>query len=628
MHESQLVMLSKTAEAMAQQKDIASLDALLVTGAKDLIAASDVAIHLGASASAASFVPELIQPQADPTAALEYLAVPMIGRGGEAVGLLAARGKARGLFSPADRAVLSLLGTLYAGAAERLQLGGDTQRRRLLDSAQDMLCLLNESGEFVEVSAACERVLGYSAEELQGKSLATLAVPEEEDRTRAELKRLKDRGWLRGLENRCVRKDGQVALLQWTATWSPDDRMMLAIARDISEHGALQERLRQTQRLEALGHLTGGVAHDFNNLLTVILANVETLERSLPQSSPLQALASLSRQAAERGAGLTARLLAFARRQSLAVQPLDLEKLMGGMRSLLAHTVGETVLLDFQPAAGPLPRAMADVSQFETALLNLTVNARDAMPQGGTISVRLEPQVLRPEDIPPGFEAEPGAYVAVIVTDTGEGMPPRVLQQAIEPFFTTKPAGRGSGLGLSMIYGFLRQVGGALRIASEVGKGTEVQMLFPAEPALAVAEPVTMHSPASAAPDEPASGSGALILLVEDDPLVREAVSAQVAGLGHRVIAAPDGPSALVVLEENPDIALLFTDVVMPGGLDGVALAQEARRRRPGLRVLFTSGHLEHPALQPGALPASDRLLSKPYRRAHLAQVLDEVLGS
>lgn len=377
--------------------------------------------------------------------------------------------------------------------------------------------------------------------------------------------------------------------------------------------------LRQAERLRAIGELTGGIAHDFNNLLQVILGTTDQLAEALAADQRLGKLAELARSAAGRGAELTGRLLAFARQQALDPRPVDAAALLEGMTGLVRRAVGAQVKLDLssEPALWP---AMADAAQLENAVLNLCLNARDAMSAGGLLSIELSNVTLDVDYVRQHSEIEPGDYVMITVSDTGCGMPPEVLARAFDPFFTTKDGG-GSGLGLSMVYGFAKQSRGHVRIYSEPGHGTTVRLYLPRAPA----EPVP-ERPAPSRTDIPLGREH--VLLVEDDELVRSHVLAMMETLGYSVTPAGSGSEALALLQENRPFDLLFTDIVMPGPLNGQQLAERARALRPDLPVLFTSGYTESTISSRGWLRPGVLLLNKPYRRLELAMKLREALGN
>ncbi|MFN3613769.1 MAG: ATP-binding protein, partial [Rubrimonas sp.] len=381
----------------------------------------------------------------------------------------------------------------------------------------------------------------------------------------------------------------------------------------------IEAQLRRAQRLEAIGQLTGGVAHDFNNLLTIILGNAEMLVEALEGDDRLRGLAELTQSAAERGAQLTGRLLAFARRQPLDPSPTDVNALLADMDGLLRRTLGGEVQIETVRGGG-LWRALVDATQLESAVLNLCINARDAMPAGGRLTIETGNVFLDQAYADTAEEVTPGQYVMVAISDTGTGMPPEVAARAFEPFFTTKPVGRGSGLGLSMVFGFAKQSRGHVKIYSEQGQGTTVRLYLPrahqGEDIGAARETA-----------EDVEGGGETILLAEDDAMVRNHGADLLRQLGYRVIAVADAAAALDALGGPETVDLLFTDVVMPGGMNGRELANRARALRPDLPVLFTSGYTENAIVHHGRLDPGVILLAKPYRRRELAAKVRQALG-
>ncbi|MCG2627729.1 ATP-binding protein [Bradyrhizobium sp. WYCCWR 13023] len=380
----------------------------------------------------------------------------------------------------------------------------------------------------------------------------------------------------------------------------------------------LSHKLSQSQKMEAMGQLTGGVAHDFNNLLTVILGNSEHLADRLADNKELHQIASDIATAAERGSDLTRSLLAFARKQPLRPREIDIAEKVVGMEQLLRRSLGEHIECSFAFGADLWP-ASVDPSQLATALLNLVLNARDAMPDGGRLTVEVRNISLGSSELDVDGEPRPGDYVMVAVTDTGCGMAADVANRAFEPFFTTKEVGKGTGLGLSMVYGFAQQSGGLVQLQSEPREGSVVRLFFPR---IASAP---NEEPAPAEPILPPEASGT-ILVVEDDDMVRAYVESELRTLGYRVIATSNGPTALDVLREPGDIHLLFTDVVMPGGMFGPELARQATALRPDLKVLFTSGYSQTPVKTPDGIDA--RILTKPFKRQDLAAMLRSALSA
>jgi PAS domain S-box-containing protein len=381
------------------------------------------------------------------------------------------------------------------------------------------------------------------------------------------------------------------------------------------------EVLRQSQKMEAIGQLTGGVAHDFNNLLQVIVGNLEVIRRSAPpDGGRLLRAANAAMKGARRAAALTQRLLAFARRQPLAPKPIDANALVQGMSDLLHRSLGETVEIETVLGAG-LWRVEADPGELENALLNLAVNARDAMPDGGRLTIETANAHIDEAYAAAHAEVLPGRYVVLSVSDTGTGMDEATLRQAFEPFFTTKPVGQGTGLGLSQVYGFVKQSGGHVKIYSEPGHGTTVRLYLPRLVAAPSDDPVVVEAPL------PEGHAQETILVLEDDEDVRRHSADSLRSLGYRVHEAGDGPSALRFLEQSGvQVDLLFTDVVLPAGLTGAEVARRARLLRPGLRVLFTTGYARNAVMHQGRLDSGVQLLTKPFTYADLASKVRDML--
>ncbi|TDH64697.1 response regulator [Dankookia rubra] len=384
----------------------------------------------------------------------------------------------------------------------------------------------------------------------------------------------------------------------------------------MAERERVEAQLRQSQKVEAIGQLTGGVAHDFNNLLMAVLGNLSLLRKRLPpDDARSHRLIEGAVQGAQRGAALTQRLLAFARRQDLRPEPVDLAALVEGMGDLLRRSLGPRVELAVEAAAG-LPKAMADPNQLELALLNLAVNARDAMPEGGRLTIRLD--AVAPDAVP-SLAGTAACYLRLRVADTGTGMDAATLARAVEPFFSTKPVGQGTGLGLSMAHGVARQLGGDLRLSSTPGEGTTAELLLPAAVAgpgaEAAAEAAAVPGPATAAPPS-------RVLLVDDDPLIIRSTADMLEDLGHTVLEAESGAKALALLADGATVDLLVTDYAMPG-MTGLEVALAAQRLRPGLQVVLASGFVD---LANGSAPADLPRLTKPYRQEELARVIDQVL--
>jgi nitrogen-specific signal transduction histidine kinase len=387
-----------------------------------------------------------------------------------------------------------------------------------------------------------------------------------------------------------------------------------------------QEQLAQSQKMEGIGQLTGGVAHDFNNLLTVIIGNLESAQRNL--GSPAADLPRLGRsvdnamRGAQRAASLTQRLLAFSRRQPLEPKPVDLGRLVTGMSDLLRRTLGEQVVIE-TVLAGGMWRVHADPTQLEVSILNLAVNARDAMPHGGKLTIETANVYLDEGHAASQADVEPGQYVAISITDTGSGMSRDVLARAFEPFYTTKDIGHGTGLGLSQVYGFVKQSGGNVKIYSEVGHGTTVKIYLPRlhadDGALGVPEKEARA---------PRSSSGQTVLVVEDEADVRAYTTSILRELGYRVLEAGTVAAALQILRLHPEVLLLFTDVGLPGGMNGRQLADAARKLRPDLKVLFTTGYARDAIAHDGRLDPGVVLIPKPFTYAAVAAKLSDILDA
>jgi signal transduction histidine kinase len=389
--------------------------------------------------------------------------------------------------------------------------------------------------------------------------------------------------------------------------------------RKFREVEASEAQIRQAQKMEAVGQLTGGIAHDFNNILTVIIGTIEILAEAVADRPSLATVAKLIDQAAARGADLTQRLLAFARRQPLQPRPVDVNALIIDSARLLRPALGEQIEIDSMLADDASP-ALVDPAQLSTAILNLALNARDAMPDGGKLTLETRNVYLDADYAGMNSEVSPGSYVMIAVNDSGHGIPADLLHRVFDPFFTTKEVGKGSGLGLSMVYGFVKQSGGHVKIYSEQGHGTTVKLYLPKATVAAQHE----TDSASLAPLE---GGHETVLVVEDDVLVRDYVVAQVRSLGYVTLFASNANEALAILDGDISVDLLFTDVIMPGLINGRMLAAEALKRRPHLQVLYTSGYTENAIVHHGRLDPGVLLLVKPYRKSDLARMIRKALN-
>ena len=489
-------------------------------------------------------------------------------------------------------------------------------KQRIFDHSLDVISTIDAEGRFTKVSKHAEILWGYSSSELLGRRFIDFVHLDDIEMTNAMAAEIMAGVPTRAFTNRYMHRDGTVIPVMWSSVWDEALQTFFTVARDMREHQAAEEKLRQAQKMEAVGQLTGGVAHDFNNLLTVVIGSAEMLAEGLADQPDLGSLAQLVLDAAERGADLVSRLLAFSRRQPLVPQTVNCAELIASLGPLLQRTIGSNIHIDL--AAPDVLYCLADPSHLTSALLNLCINARDAMPEGGrlTISARLDRAELDASAAGPPVKE---TFVVLAVCDTGEGMTEEIKNRVLEPFFTTKAVGKGSGLGLSMVYGFATQSGGRLAIESSPGAGTTVSLYLP------VALKVDF-APAADTRSATATSITRHILLVEDDDLLRQQVERQLIGLGYRVTVCQHGPGALERLGAVADIDLLMTDIVMPGGMNGRQLAARANELVPGLRTLFTSGFSDHASLNSELLERAD-FLAKPYRRVELAQKLEIAFG-
>jgi PAS domain S-box-containing protein len=500
----------------------------------------------------------------------------------------------------------------------RMEIADDAINARLFETSLDLILIVDRTGNFIRISPSSLPVLGYRPDELVGHSAAEFLYAPDLENTRNEMRLARRGKSVRNFECRYHHKDGRIVTIAWTGVWSEPVQQHFFIGRDMTDRIAAEERLRRSQRLESVGQLTGGIAHDFNNLLAVVIGNLDLLQERVEADKEAVELIEAALKASLRGAELTNQLLAFARRQSLDAKLLDINERVVATMGLLRRTLGERVEIATTLFADLWP-AYADPTQFESALINLAINARDAMPDGGRLTIETSNASLDERYAGENMEVTPGEYVALAVTDTGTGMAPEVLARVFEPFFTTKPTGKGTGLGLSMVYGFARQSHGHVKIYSELGHGTTVRLYLPRGAG-------TAAEPLEAAPTAlPAAKPGERILLVEDNPDVRKVATAQLAELVYRVVEAASAEAALEMLRSGEPVDLLFSDVVMPG-MTGDQLARAARGLRPGFKVLLTSGFAKSSMQQGKRTEEFRNLLSKPYRKAELAMKLRSVL--
>jgi len=509
----------------------------------------------------------------------------------------------------------------------------ETERRfrLLVEGVTDYaIYMLDPLGNIVNWNPGARRIKGYTREEIIGRHFSVfysaedreMGVPKNALAIAAQTGKYEAEGWR-------VRKDETKfwAGVVINAIRAADGQLLgfAKITRDMTEKRAADERIQQAQKMESIGQLTGGVAHDFNNLLTIIVGNLSTLQRGLGDAdvdaAKLRRSADNAMRGARRAESLVQRLLAFSRQQPLEPKPIDLGRLVTGMSDLLRRTLGEEVTVE-TVLGGGLWQALADPNQLELAILNLAVNARDAMPDGGRLTIETANVHLDEKYAASQFEVLPGQYVMTAVTDSGTGMTPEVKARAFDPFFTTKAVGHGTGLGLSQVYGFVKQSRGHIKIYSEVGDGTTIKLYLPrAHSISAWAEEDDRELHATGAKNE-------TILLVEDDADVRNFSSETLRELGYTVLEAENGHVALKLLDSNPQIQLLFTDVGLPGGMNGRQLSQQARTRRPELKVLFTTAYARNAIVHNGRLDPGVELIAKPFTQAALASKLRDIFDA
>ena len=508
-------------------------------------------------------------------------------------------------------------------AEEALQ-ESEARFRHLVEQAADGILVHDLDGKIIDVNQRLCDTLGYTRDELLALSISDISLESQPaDFTGLGEEIIADGPLTHQEHHRC--KDGASLAVEVRISVfdSGGRQLLLVLARDISERKRMEQQLLQAQKMEAVGQLTGGIAHDFNNLLTVVLGNLEWLQERIGKDDDLSFIVESAADSARRGAELTQRLLAFSRKQPLQSKLIDLHETVLEMHPLIIRTLGETIAFEIKVSAG-LWRIRTDPSQLQNAVLNLAINARDAMPEGGRLTVEVLNMPMHEADTLRHPGMQPDNYVMLAVSDTGTGMTPQVVEHAFEPFFTTKETGRGSGLGLSMIYGFVKQSEGYVEIDSHEGLGTTVRLYLPALEAHATDTPTVEET--GNIDDLP--GGSETILIVEDDPQVRDFVVRTLERLGYATLEAEDGPAALRVLEDGPDVDLVFTDIVMPGGMSGFELAATVSELCPAVKMLYMSGYSFDKAAQEGKLDDGIELISKPFTRLDLARRIRTVLDA
>jgi PAS domain S-box-containing protein len=523
-----------------------------------------------------------------------------------------------------QRLIAGELAELNATLAQRVE-EKTRERDRIWNVSQDLLVVTDRNGVWRTVNPAWTRTLGWSEAELLGRTSEWLEHPDDGGSTSAEVNNLIHGNHTVRFESRFRHKDGSYRWLSWTGV--PDQDHIYAVARDVTAEKAAAERLKateeallQSQKMEAVGQLTGGIAHDFNNLLTGIVGSLDLLQTRLNQgrTDNFARYINAAMTSANRAAALTHRLLAFARRQPLIPKSVDANQLIVSLEDLLRRTIGETIDLQIV-APDNLWGTLCDPNQLESALLNLAINARDAMPDGGKLTIATSN--ARIDGVTADAPAlSPGDYICINVTDTGTGMSAEVAGRAFDPFFTTKPIGQGTGLGLSMIYGFTRQSNGHATIDSKLGQGTSIKLYLPRHHGDVPAEQ------ASAVKAAEHAATGETVLVVEDEPVVRGVILEMLGEQGYRTLEAVDGPSGLRILRANERIDLLVTDVGLPG-MNGRQLADQARETRPGLKILFITGYAESAAIADGFLQPGMEMITKPFDLENLSQRIRKMVS-
>jgi PAS domain S-box-containing protein len=517
---------------------------------------------------------------------------------------------------------------LHAEVEQRRRAEADLQRshedfRYLFQRNPLPLWLYSpRSLRFIEVNDAALARYGYTRDEFLTMTVMDLHPRDQLRRVDEVVAEARGKEFLNTHNWKHRKKDGTLIQVDTfsRAFGSGPNAVRLVVAMDVTERNAAEVQLRQAQKMEAVGQLTGGVAHDFNNLLSIILGNLELIQQECSGHAAVRDLVADALVSVQRGASLTQRLLAFSRQQPLEPRVVDTADMIADMAGLLQRSLGEAIRVEHHVAAG-LWKTHVDASQMENSLLNLAVNARDAMPRGGKLTIEAQNVVLEGDYAAGGDGVAPGEYVLIAVSDSGIGIAPEVLEHILEPFFTTKPVGKGTGLGLSMVYGFIKQSGGHIRVYSELGVGTTVKLYLPRSQG-------ETETPEQVVPRDalPRSEHGEVVLVVEDDATIRKLVARMLEMLGYRTLTAVDAGSALAALTLAPRVDLLFTDIVLPNGASGAALAVEAQRRHAALKVLYMSGYTRNALANQNMQDESAHLLSKPFRKEELAQAVYRAL--
>lgn len=505
--------------------------------------------------------------------------------------------------------------------------GEQSRLRTVVNTAVDGVILIDAQGTILMFNPACERLFGYPVDEVIGQNVKILMptpYQEEHDRYLENYHNTGERKIIGiGREVVGLRKDGTTFPMDLSVGDAPeeDGKVFVGVIHDLTDRKKTEAQLIQAQKMETVGQLAGGIAHDFNNLLTVILGNADILSASLKVRPDLKEACDAVINAGERGAELTQRLLAFSRRQALKPVIFDPNKLIQSMLPLLQRILREDIEVKIK-LSDNISSTKADPAQLESAILNMALNAQDAMPNGGCLTFETAPAYLDDAYVDKYPEVKAGQYILIMITDNGVGMSPEVCARAFEPFFTTKEVGKGSGLGLSMVYGFIKQSNGHIALYSEQMLGTNIRLYLPAT------NTPSEYVVAGIEDKEIVPYGDATILIVEDDPFVRNYAITSLQNLGYQVVAAENGSEALEKLKEGIIPDLLFTDIVMPGGVNGWSLAEQAVKICPTMKVLFTSGYPLETLESSGFLKPNTQILNKPYRKVELANRFHDILKS
>ena len=508
----------------------------------------------------------------------------------------------------AEAALRHLNGSLEEQVAQRTR-----ERNRLWETTNDLIGTADFSGCLLSVNPAWKAVLGYEENELIPKSFVTVLAPSDPVKLLEAVNAVRSGQNFSGYIGSIKAKNGSERMIMWNATPVMEEIIIYLVGRDMTDQRRAEDALRQSQKIEAVGQLTGGIAHDFNNMLAVIIGSLNLLQRRMARGdTEVGKYVEGALEGATRAASLTQRLLAFSRQQPLAPESIDTNKLIASMNDLLTRTLGEQTQIETVLAAG-LWRSKADPNQLENVIVNLAVNARDAMPDGGRLTLETSNAYLD-DRYSSEMEIEPGQYVLIAVSDTGMGMSQEVLARAFDPFFTTKSVGKGTGLGLSQVFGFARQSRGHVKIYSEVGHGTTVKLYLPRFTGKATS-PLPNRVPTEIVRE---GSPREIVLVVEDEERVRTLAVQALRDLGYSVLHAANAAEALKVMNSGQDITLLFTDIVMPG-MTGRQLVDAALQLRPAIKVLYTTGYSRNAIVHNGVLDAGTHLLAKPFSLDQLA---------